>query len=763
MDTNEAKNQDERDRQKVQEMFDTLLDEYMHSNHRQKADLIIRAFKFADHAHSDARRRSGEPYIMHPLAVARIVCNEMGLGSTSICAALLHDVVEDTVYEVEDIKNLYKDNVAFGEKEGELVDGLTKIAGGIFAEQAARQIAEQSPEQNSKQIENFRKLFLTMNNDIRVVLIKLADRLHNMRTLDFMSQEKKHRITGETLFLYAPLAHRLGLYAIKTELENLCLKYENPDAYLEIDWNLKEKEAVLSSLFDKFAKPVDAQLKALGLDYVMTKRIKSHFSIWSKMETRGLPFEEVYDLFAVRIVFESQEGISDKDVCWRIYSAITDIYKIKPDRIRDFVSNPKSNGYQALHMTVMGPDGQWIEVQIRSRRMDDIDERGLAAHWNYKDHNVEEDGELSKMLDTIKEILENPTPDLIDFLDRLKMTLYESDIKVFTPKGDIKTLPRGASVLDFAYELHSDIGNRAVGAKVNHVLVPVSRKLSSGDQVEVVTSAGQAPQPEWLTFVKTAKARIDINTALKHIRRKTAQRGKAKVLEAFARSGIEEPNTSLLDKVAAYYGFTNREDLYCATEKGDVPPLENVKKILKTKTDLFRLFAIVRRRNKASEQQEGDATEAPKFDRKKPFYLTKEGLNRDYTLAECCKPIPGDETVGFIDRNMLAVHKRMCPVAINRNSKFGDRIIATRWSEHTAFSFEATIKVEGIDAIGVLSNISKTISEFNVNIVRLVIETTDGIFEGRIRLKVHNVEDVRKLCTTLSKMDNILTAFRISE
>ncbi|MDR2120679.1 MAG: RelA/SpoT family protein [Tannerella sp.] len=767
----EMTGQEEQDRQKVQEMYAKLLDEYMHSNHRKKVDLIKKAFDFADKAHYDARRRSGEPYIMHPLAVARIVCNEMGLGSTSICSALLHDVVEDTGFEVEDIESIYrKDTPPFGRKVGEIVDGLTKISGGIFAEQAAKQAARQATsqdeaEQKSKQTENFRKLFLTMNNDIRVVLIKLADRLHNMRTLDVMSQEKKHKITGETLFLYAPLAHRLGLYAIKTELENLCLKHENPEAYQEIDRKLKEKEAVMESLFDKFTVPVDKKLKAMGIDYVMTKRVKSHFSIWSKMEARGLPFEEVYDLFAVRIVFESQEGISDKDLCWRIYSAITDIYRMKPDRIRDFVSNPKTNGYQALHVTVMGPDGQWIEVQIRSRKMDDIDERGLAAHWKYKDHSIEEDAELGRLLDDIRTILEHPTPDLMDTLDRLKLTLYESDIKVFTPKGDIKTLPKGASALDFAYELHSDIGNTAIAAKVNHILVPISRQLAGGDQIEIVTSKTQMPVEEWLGFVKTAKARLDITTALKRIRRENAQQGKAKLLVAFTKAEIE-PHSSLIDKVAAYYGFTSREDLYCAIEKGDVPNYENVRKILKTKSDLFEKFAFLRKKEKG--KKEADATQGGEtatsvFDRKKPFLLTQAGLNRDYVLAECCKPILGDETVGFIDRDKLVVHKRMCPSAINRNSKYGDRIVVTVWSGHAGFSFEATVRVEGIDAIGVLSNISKTILEYNVNILHLEIKTMGGIFEGKIKLNVHNVEDVLQLCKSLSGLENITSAYRISD
>ncbi|MDR0757149.1 MAG: RelA/SpoT family protein [Tannerella sp.] len=754
--------------QQVQEAYGNLLDEYMHSNHRQKAELIKKTFDFACKAHYGAQRHSLEPYIMHPLAVARIVCNEMGLGSTSICSALLHDVIEDTTYTVDDIKKIYPEDKSLANKIGEIVEGLTKISGGIFAEQAVKQVAQQDQqdeEQKSAQVKNFRKLFLTMNNDIRVVLIKLADRLHNMRTLGVMSQEKKHKITGETLFLYAPLAHRLGLHAIKTELENLCLKYEKPEAYQEIDKKLKEKETILKSLFDKFAAPVDRKLKAMGFDYVMTKRIKSHFSIWSKMEARGLPFEEVYDLFAVRIVFESQEGFSDKDLCWKIYSTITEIYKIKPDRIRDFISNPKSNGYQALHLTVMGPDGQWIEIQIRSHRMDDIDERGLAAHWKYKAHNIEEDTELAKLLNSIKAILENPTPDLIDTLDGIKLTLYESDIKVFTPKGDIKTLPKGASALDFAYELHSNIGNTAIAAKVNHVLVPISHQLASGDQIEIVTSKTQTPVEEWLNFVKTAKARIDITAALKRIRREAAQQGKAQLLAAFEKAEIK-PHSSLIDKIAAYYGFTNREDLYCAIEKGDVPHYENVKKILKTKSDLFRMFAFLRKKEK-EKKEKNPAAEQPdkqsKFDRKKPFFLTKEGLNRDYVLADCCKPIPGDETMGFIDKNRLVIHKRMCPGAINRNSKYGDRIIATVWRGYVGLSFEATIKVEGIDAIGVLSNIAKTISEFNVNIIRLEVKTTSGIFEGKIKLNVHNVEDVQQLCTELSRVENITSAFRISE
>jgi len=753
MDTDEEKRKEEED-MKVQLAFDELLNDYMHSNHRKKKEIITRAFEYAKMAHNGVTRKSGEPYIMHPLAVARIVCNEMGLGSTSICAALLHDVAEDTMYKVPDIKK------EFGGKIAEIVDGLTKISGGIFAEQA------------SKQTVNFRKLFLTMNDDIRVVLVKLADRLHNMRTLGFMSQEKKHKITGETLFLYAPLAHRLGLHAIKTELENLCLKYENPEAYAEIDEKLKAKEPLMATIFEKFAKPLDEKLDAMGVNYVMTRRVKSHFSIWSKMEVRGLSFEEVYDLFAIRIVFESKEDITDKELAWKIYSAITDIYNINPNRIRDFISNPKANGYKALHLTVMGPDGQWIEVQIRSKKMDDIDERGLAAHWEYKKDGIEEDRELAKLLDAIHEILEKPTPDLIDTLDGLKLTLYESDIKVFTPKGDIKTLPKGATALDFAYELHSNIGNTAIAAKVNHILVPLSQKLTSGDQIEIVTSKTQKPNSEWLGFIKTVKARLDINTALRRIRRENAQEGQKKLLAAFAKADMKDPHPSLIDKVAAYYGFSERDDLYCAIENGSAPQYENVKKILRTKSDLFNIFARFRKeqkvekersknpaKNKKNEQVAGD----PAFDRKKPFLLEHKDLNIKYVLADCCHPIPGDETLGFIDKDKITVHKRMCPVATTLNSKLGDRIIATVWSEHTEFSFDATICVEGIDAIGVLNNISKTIAEFNVNINRMIIETTKGIFNGTIKLRVHNVEDVQQMCARLSKVENITSAYRVSE
>ena len=451
------------DEQLIQEEFSNLLNDYLNSNHRRKVERITKAFNFANQAHNGVKRRSGEPYILHPLAVARIVCREMGLGSTSICSALLHDVVEDTEYTVDDIRDM------FGEKIAQIVDGLTKISGGIFGEKA------------SAQAENFRKLLLTMSDDIRVILIKIADRLHNMRTLGSMLPAKQFKIAGETLYLYAPLAHRLGLFTIKTELEDLSFKYEHPKEYDFIKAKLKATEESRRALYDHFAVPVNNKLSAMGLTYEMRDRVKSVYSIWCKMESKGVTFEDIYDIFAVRIIFDPIPGIDEKNQCWDIYSAITDIYRIRPDRIRDWVSRPKANGYQALHLTVMGPDGQWVELQIRSRRMDDIAEKGFAAHWKYKENNVEEDTELDKWLQTITEILESPDPNALDFLDTIKLNLFSSEIFVFTPKGDIKTLPLGATALDFAYALHSNIGYHCIGAKVNHRLVPLSHPLTSGE------------------------------------------------------------------------------------------------------------------------------------------------------------------------------------------------------------------------------------------------------------------------------------------
>jgi len=740
------------DEEMINQAFQELLNDYLHTKHRKRVEIITKAFNFANQAHKGIKRRSGEPYIMHPIAVAQIVCNEIGLGSTSICAALLHDVVEDTDYTVEDIENI------FGPKIAQIVDGLTKISGGIFGDRA------------SAQAENFKKLLLTMSNDIRVILIKIADRLHNMRTLGSMLPNKQYKIAGETLYIYAPLANRLGLYKIKTELENLSFKYEHPEEYAEIEEKLNATAAERDKVFNDFTAPIRTQLDKMGLKYRILARVKSIYSIWNKMQTKHVPFEEIYDLLAVRIIFEPRNVEEELNDCFDIYVSISKIYKPHPDRLRDWVSHPKANGYQALHVTLMGNNGQWIEVQIRSERMNDVAEQGFAAHWKYKEGGGSEDeGELEKWLKTIKEILDDPQPDAIDFLDTIKLNLFTSEIFVFTPKGDIKTLPQGATALDFAYALHSDIGNKCIGAKVNHRLVPLSHPLSSGDQVEVLTSRSQEPQPEWLNFVTTAKARAKIDAVLKRVRKEVAKYGEIKVLDAFKRSELEA-STSNLDKLGMYFGFSKREEFFYAVEKGDVVLPENLKKLLKEKTDnvLFKYvkqaLGVASKKVKQPEEEEAKK-EKPKYDKKKPYLLKEEAFERNYVIAECCKPIPGDDSLGFInDDGNVVVHKRSCPIAMRLKSSFGERILNTVWSSHMNASFEATLEVKGIDSIGVLNTITKTISEdFNVNIMRLLIEAKDGVFEGKIKMKVHDVEDIQKMCVTLSKIQNIKSVGRVAD
>lgn len=739
------------DEQLIQNSFNELLGDYLNSNHRRKIDRITKAFNFANQAHAGVKRRSGEPYIMHPIAVARIVCREMGLGSTSICSALLHDVVEDTEYTVDDMRDM------FGDKIAQIVDGLTKISGGIFGEQA------------SAQAENFRKLLLTMSDDIRVILIKIADRLHNMRTLGSMLPAKQFKIAGETLYLYAPMAHRLGLFSIKTELEDLSFKYEHPQEYEFINGRLQATEESRKVLFEHFAKPVDAKLKSSGLQYEMRARVKSAYSIWNKMEAKHVSFEDIYDLYAVRIIFDPLPGVDEKNQCWDIYSAITDVYRIRPDRIRDWVSRPKANGYQALHLTVMGPDGQWVEIQIRSRRMDDIAEKGFAAHWKYKEKSVEEDTELDKWLQTITEILESPDPNALDFLDTIKLNLFTSEIFVFTPKGDIKTLPQGATALDFAYALHSNIGNKCIGAKVNHRLVPLSHPLASGDQVEILTSRSQEPQQEWLNFVTTAKARAKIDAVLKKVRKEAARAGELKVIEAFRRSEMEV-NTSNLDKLCVYFGFSKREEFFYSIEKGDVVLPDSIKKLLKEKTDnvLFKYvkqaLGVGSKEHKAQEGEEGAKKEKVKYDKSKPYILREEAFERNYVIADCCKPIPGDDALGFVnDDGNVVVHKRSCSIAMRLKSSFGERILNTEWSSHKNASFEATLEVKGLDSIGVLNAITKAIADFNVNIQRLQIDAKDGFFEGKIKMKVHDVEDIQKMCVSLSKIKHLKSVGRVAD
>ena len=735
----------------VQKEFEALMTEYLRSNHRRKIDRITKAFNFAKQAHAGVKRRDGDPYIMHPLAVSRIVCGEMGLGSTSICAALLHDVVEDTEYEVSDIANMFNSKIA------EIVDGLTKISGGVFGKNA------------SAQAENLRRLLLTMSNDIRVILIKIADRTHNMRTLGSMRADKQYKIAGETMFIYAPLAHRLGLFAIKTELEDLSFKYEHPEDFRIINEKLKNTEESRQRLFDNFAKPVRQRLQDLELTYEMKARVKSAYSIWNKMNAKNVPFEDIYDIFAIRIIFEPTGDVDEKNLCWDIYAAITDIYRTRPDRLRDWVSRPKANGYQALHLTVMGPDGQWIEIQIRSKRMDEIDEKGFAAHWRYKEHSIEEDSELDKWLHTITEILENPNPNSLDFLDTIKMNLFSSEIFVFTPKGDLKTLPKGATALDFAYNLHTNIGDTCIGAKVNHNLVPLSHKLESGDQVEIITSKSQSPKVEWLSYVTTAKARTKIEVVLRRVRKELTKSGKEKVKEAFKKSELE-PTQPNIDKLSVYFGFSKREDFYYAVEKGDADLPDNLRKILKEESTnslikgLSSILRIGKKKTNIDTSPIKKTVKNTEFDKTKPYELQEGALGTcNYLVASCCKPIPGDEVFGFInDDNTVIVHKHSCPIGLRLKSSFGNRILSTVWSSHTSTSFEATLKVVGIDAIGVLTNIANTISGYNVNIIRLMIEAKDGMFEGNINMLVHDVEDIQKMCISLSKIENIKSVSRVA-
>ncbi|MDR3129247.1 MAG: RelA/SpoT family protein [Tannerellaceae bacterium] len=741
----------------VQQEFDGLLDDYLHSKHRRKVDVITKAFRFACQAHEGARRISGEPYVMHPLAVARIVCGEMGLGSTSICCALLHDVIEDTDYTVEDIERLFDAKIAG------IVDGLTKISGGIFGEHA------------SVQAENFRKLLLTMNQDIRVILIKMADRLHNMRTLGSMLPAKQFKIAGETLYIYAPLAHRLGLFAIKTELEDLSFKYEHPEEYAFVDRKLFDTAERRNRLFENFRLPIDAKLREMGLIYDIKARVKSVFSICSKMGNKGISFDDIYDIYAVRIIFDHEEDADEKSICWSIYSAVTDVYRVRTERIRDWVSRPKANGYQALHLTVMGENGEWVEVQIRSRRMDDIAERGYAAHWKYKENSTVplNNTELDKWIQTVTEILENPTPNALDFLDNIKLSLYATEIFVFTPKGELKTLPQGATALDFAYSLHTDIGNSCIGAKVNHRLVPLSHPLDSGDQVEVLTSGSYSPQVEWLGYVTTSKARTCIEAVLKKMRREAIRAGEEKILDALRNSGAE-PSRRNLEDLAIYYGFRRQEDFYRAVEKNDVVLPDNLKKFLKeqTGTGFFKsvknTFRALNRKSKKVHEEDPVLAEqidigTARIDRSKPYFLTEKGLVRNYTIAHCCKPIPGDNVFGFLgEGNQIVVHKRTCPIGMRLQSSFGERILDARWSSHETV-FDATLALKGIDAIGILNDVTRVISEFNVSISYLSMEAHDGVFEGKIRMQVRDAEDIQQICLSLSKLHFVQAVSRVAE
>ena len=738
----------------VSDAFQHLLDSYLASRHRKKVDIITKAFNFARQAHKGVKRLSGEPYIMHPIAVAQIACSEIGLGSTSISSALLHDVVEDTDYTVEDIENI------FGPKIAQIVDGLTKISGGIFGDKA------------SAQAENFKKLLLTMSDDIRVILIKIADRLHNMRTLESQPANKQYKIAGETLYIYAPLANRLGLNKIKTELEDLSFRFEHPEEYAAITNKLKITQEQRDDLFSKFTEPIRETLDKMGVDYEIKARVKSPYSIWNKMQNKNITFNEIYDILAVRIIFNPKVRSEEIDECFRIYVAISKIYKSHPDRLRDWLSHPKANGYQALHVTLMSKQGCWIEVQIRSNRMNEIAEQGFAAHWKYKDGNEtdeeysEDEGELNNWLRTIKEILDDPQPDAMDFLDAIKLNLFASEIFVFTPKGEIKTMPAGCTALDFAFQIHTFLGSHCIGAKVNHKLVPLSHKLQSGDQVEILTSNSQHVQPAWINYVSTAKAKGKIQAILRRDSREVQKTGE-KILTSWLERNSLEMTSSVLDRLCEYHEVKKHDQLFQALgektiilgEK-DLDELLGKNKPKEAKTGWRRYVPFIGKEKAKAAQaliESHDYFIVPKdFNRKKPVYITESNITQ-FVFPTCCHSIPGDDALGFIDgKDRIEIHKRNCPVANKLKSSYGNRILDVKWDMHKQLYFTATIKMRGIDRIGLVNEVTQVISrQLNVNIHKLLFTCDESIFDGLIELRVHDRDDVKVIMDELKAVSGV--------
>lgn len=742
----DKESKDELEEKTIQDAFQHLLDTYLASRHRKKVDIITKAFNFARQAHKGVRRLSGEPYIMHPIAVAQIACEEMGLGSTSICSALLHDVVEDTDYTVEDIENI------FGPKIAQIVDGLTKISGGIFGDRA------------SAQAENFKKLLLTMSDDIRVILIKICDRLHNMRTLQSQPANKQYKIAGETLYIYAPLANRLGLNKIKTELENLSFRFEHPEEYANITNKLSFTKEQRDRLFELFTAPIKETLNAMGIDYELKARVKSPYSIWNKMQTKHVTFDEIYDILAVRIIFTPKVRADEIDECFKIYVAISRIYKSHPDRLRDWLSHPKANGYQALHVTLMSKQGRWIEVQIRSDRMNEVAEQGFAAHWKYKDKGeyTEDENELNEWLRTIKEILDDPQPDAMDFLDAIKLNLFASEIFVFTPKGEIKTMPAGCTALDFAFQIHTLLGSHCIGAKVNHKLVPLSHKLQSGDQVEILTSKSQHVQPSWLNFATTAKAKAKIQAILRRNNREIQKQGEA-FLNAWLERNDMEMTTSVLDKLCEFHNLKKHESLFLCignksvilTEK-DLDEL-NKKKKSSSPSNWLKYVPFIGHDKKDEQDKKAEPFTVDNTLNRKKAIVINDGNIDTYLFPSCCHPIPGDDILGYIDnQNHVEIHKRNCPVASKLKSSYGNRLLDAKWDMRNIRLFNATIEIRGIDRQGMLHDVVDVISdEMNVNMHNLSLTSKEDIFMGKIEVLVHNRQEVKNIINSLKKVKGL--------
>ena len=708
---------------------------------------IKRAFFLAKEAHKGVRRRSGEPYIVHPIEVALIAVREIGLGKKSVVAALLHDVVEDTDYTVEDIERLFGSKIAY------MVDGLTKMSGVFNAD-------------SSEQAEYFRKVLLTLSDDVRVIIIKIADRLHNMRTLGAMPHNKQIKITSETIYLFVPLAYRLGLHAIKSEMEDLCMKYRFPDEYEEIRRKIEETEPQRQQYIDRFMAPIRQVLDDNNIEYEMKARVKSIYSIWNKMRRKEIPFEEVYDLFAIRIVFKATPFPSEKTQCWQIYSCVTDIYTPHPQRLRDWVSIPKSNGYEALHSTVMGPDGIWVEVQVRTQRMDDIAERGFAAHWKYKHSSItqEEDG-LDKWLRKVREALSSPAESALEFLDNFKLSLYKSDIVVFTPKGEAHSLPYGATVLDFAYDIHTKIGDHAIGAKINHRIMPITTRLNSGDQVEVITAESAHPKTEWLSVVTTSKARQSVQDYLKRERNDNIEYGMQHLEESLAEYGVSL-NGRVIRKLMAAYECSNKDELYSKIGAGIIN-LDNLEKLLKENSSrkvlkFWKLFISDGDDEPEEVDLEDDGTSLDDT----ILSDDSEDDEPDFVIAECCEPIPGDKVVGYRnpETGAIEVHKSTCDRLIRLASQFGNNIVKEeiKWSQHKALSYLATVEIRGIDRSGIILDLTKVITaDFSINMRAISVQSHDGVFEGTISIYVQDIESLNSLFDNIRKIRGIDSVKRL--
>ncbi|MDF1672810.1 MAG: bifunctional (p)ppGpp synthetase/guanosine-3',5'-bis(diphosphate) 3'-pyrophosphohydrolase [Vicingaceae bacterium] len=722
----------EQERKDILQAYKGLLRAAKHSKKDAETKKRIRkAFDVAVEAHSDVRRKSGEPYIFHPIAVARICGEEIGLGATSIVCALLHDTVEDTEITIDDIDRL------FGKKEAKIIEGLTKISG----------VVDYSV---SLQAENFKKVLLTLSEDVRVILIKLADRLHNMRTIGAMRRDKQLKIASETLFLYAPLAHRLGLHAIKSELEDLSLKCKEPEMFEEIQSKLKKNEEVRKRFIRQFSSPIKQTLEEKGIQFEIKGRSKSIYSIWNKMVKKEVPFEEVYDLFAIRIIIDNGE-LDEKASCWQVYSVVTDYYSPNIDRLRDWVSVPKANGYESLHTTVMSPTGKWVEVQIRTRRMDDIAEKGFAAHWKYKEGKGE--SQFDRWISQVRELLENQEGSALDLMDDFQLNLYSDEIFVFTPNGDMKNLPAGASALDFAFTVHTQVGERCLGAKVNSKLVPLSHTLRSGDQVEILTSQKQRPKEDWLNFVKTHRAKSAIKSSLKDDKREIAKEGKAILEKEFKRLKIAYENISLRE-LRKYYKVLSNLDLYYEIAQGEInlthlKGFEVKKGVLKPKQTIRKRVTSYIGQRRTTTKDEDDV--------KKALVLGDNMEKLDYTLAPCCNPISGDEVFGFVTINDgIKIHKINCSNATQLMSNYAYRIIKAKWVNDKNVAFLAGIRITGIDDMGIVNNITQIISnELNVNMRSISFESDDGIFEGMVKLYVHDTVHLINLIANLKKVQGV--------